>query len=116
MKRVSIVREKSVGPLLPGTGPSGASHKRGPTLIFRSLISQRFVQALKGTLSAPLGWLILATLLFCGGCISEYQAMPVEMDDQTDTAWGAPFGIGSSKHPDPPAPPPIEPAGQSYSE
>ena len=34
-----IGREKSVRPLLPGTGPSGASHKRGRTLIFRSLPS-----------------------------------------------------------------------------
>src|SRR6056297_558464 len=32
-----IVRQKRVGYLLRGTRPSGASHKRDPTLIYRSL-------------------------------------------------------------------------------
>jgi amino acid adenylation domain-containing protein/non-ribosomal peptide synthase protein (TIGR01720 family) len=31
-------REKSVGPLLPGAGPWGASHKRGPTLFSRTIL------------------------------------------------------------------------------
>jgi hypothetical protein len=34
----SIGPEKSVGPVLPRTGPPGASHKRVTTLIFRSLL------------------------------------------------------------------------------
>src|SRR6056297_2574024 len=35
----TIVRQKSVGYLLRGTRSSGASHKRYPTLIYRSLLS-----------------------------------------------------------------------------
>ncbi len=37
---VRIVRQKSVGYLLRGTRPSGASHKRYPTLNYRSLLSR----------------------------------------------------------------------------